>query len=442
MDDFKSGSENESYGSLAMPTSFASPKKILRFADLFSGLGGFHVALEKQGMQCIFASELDGELRDIYERNFGLRPEGDIRKVNELDIPPHDVLCAGFPCQPFSSAGKKKGAACPASGKLIDDVFRIVRAHKPSFVMLENVPEILTIQNGEFWDHIKRTFIKLGYTIDYRIYSPHEFGIPQKRERVFVVASQVGLDHFSWPVINLHPVKKLSDLIGNDTETRPLEKEKIKVLKRWQALITEVKTFSHKTTLAAEFGADYPLTDLKRMTLKEMRLFRGAFGASLSECKTWAEVMSKLPHYVGGKDGKTPEWLKQSIIHSRQLYEQHVDFLDVWKTDFIDSHNSWQKMEWRGNRQVPSIWKHTIQFRASGIRISKPDYAPSLVAMTPTQTPIIGAKRRYMSVREAAALQSLDGLKHFPKFNGMAFKALGNAVNAHIVGEIANQLIR
>lgn len=413
----------------------------IRFIDLFAGLGGFHVGLSKLGMECVFASELDNELRDLYQKNFGVVPEGDIRKIDEKNIPGHDVLCAGFPCQPFSIAGKKKGAKCPSSGKLIDEILRITSHHLPKYVLLENVPNILTIQDGKFWNRIKLSFNKLGYEIDYRVFSPHQFGIPQKRNRIFVVASRIGFKHFTWPETSNHDGKKLSQLITDKNNIRNIEPDKLNILRKWQQLIGKVKKMNALSIVASEFGANYPTDGFKGMSLSKMKKLKGAFGQSLSDKKTWEEVISALPHYVQNRNGRIPPWLSPSIDYSRKLYKQRADFFDQWKVHLIGIHNSWQKLEWRGMRYNVDIWQHNIQFRASGIRIMKPDFAPSLVAMTPTQTPIIGSKKRYMGVQEAALLQSLDSLQWFPEKNGRAFKALGNAVNAFIVGEIAKNLI-
>lgn len=414
----------------------------MRFADLFAGLGGFHVGLSQLGMQCIFASELDEELRGLYQKNFGILPEGDIRLVDETSIPSHNVLCAGFPCQPFSVAGKKKGAACPSSGKLINDVLRIAAHHLPNYILLENVPNILTIQNGEFWEYIKKSLAKIGYEVDYRVYSPHEFGIPQKRKRVFVVASRVGLSHFSWPTTTGRVSKSVKDLISSDNDNiRKIEPAKLRVLEKWQHLLNKIGKANSFSIVASEFGATYPLEGLGKLSLKEIRKYNGSFGQPLAECTTWDDVRSNMPHYAQVKESKIPEWLVESLVFSRELYAAHKEFIDIWKLDFPRAHNSWQKLEWRGLRNTINIWEHLVQFRASGIRIIKPNCAPSLVAMTPTQTPILGSERRYMGVREAASLQSLESLKQFPDKNGRAFKALGNAVNAFIVGEIAKSLI-
>lgn len=436
-----SGEDSYSYGNSGNPYKSTVASSI-KFADLFSGLGGFHVGLSKLGMQCIFASELDDELRKLYQNNFGFLPEGDIRGVDEKNIPPHDVLCAGFPCQPFSVAGKKRGAACPSSGKLINDVLRIAAHHLPNFIMLENVPNILTIQNGEFWAYIRESLGDLGYEVDYRIYSPHEFGIPQKRNRVFVVASRVGLGHFDWPTAKSGSSKSIKDLINPDAgNVRKIEPAKLEVLQKWQQLLSKIGKTSYLSIVVPEFGATYPLDGLGKLSLDEIRKFKGAFGQSLYECETWNDVYACLPHYTRGNTDKIPEWLLASLVYSRELYTQHKNFIDGWKADFPQNHNSWQKLEWRGLKGTINIWDHIIQFRASGIRVIKPTCAPSLVAMTPTQTPILGSEQRYMGVREAASLQSLESLKQFPGNNARAFKALGNAVNAFIVGEIARNLV-
>jgi DNA (cytosine-5)-methyltransferase 1 len=133
--------------------------------------------------------------------------------------------------------------------------------------------------------------------------------------------------------------------------------------------------------------------------------------------------------------------MRPYVATSRTLYATNPEFFDQWKTGIRNLPNSWQKLEWRGDRATRDMWRNTIQFRASGIRVMRPDMAPSLIAMTPTQVPIIGSKKRYIGVREAAALQALDNLRVFPQNSPNAFRALGNAVNAHIVSEIAKAVL-
>jgi DNA (cytosine-5)-methyltransferase 1 len=414
----------------------------MKFIDLFAGLGGFHIALSKLGMECVFASEINEELRQIYKKNHGILPAGDIRAVSVEDIPKHDVLCAGFPCQPFSSAGKKNGSQCPTSGKLIDEVFRIVRHHHPKYIFLENVPQIITIQNGEFWAYIKESLEDIDYTIDYKQYSPHEFGIPQQRQRVFVVAKKVGLPDFTWPDIEHNLNLDINSIIQHKNKVNTsVEPQKINTLELWHDFVNNVTGITSHTVLAAEFGATYPVEDLLNLSLDEFRKYKGAFGTSLSECTSIEECLSKLPDYLQKDPGVAPNWIKPYIVTSRAIYNQHKDFIDNWKSPIINLHKSWQKLEWRGDRDNPNIWEHLVQFRASGIRVMRPKLIPSLVAMTSTQVPIIGAEKRYLTTREAAALQAMETLKILPEAKSNAFKALGNAVNAKIINCITQQVL-
>jgi len=416
--------------------------KSWKFIDLFAGLGGFHEALSSLGMECVFASEINQQLQNLYECNHGIRPHGDIRNIKESKIPKHNVLCAGFPCQPFSLAGRKKGNKCPSSGKLIDDVIRIAKYHKPDYVFLENVPNILTIDEGKFWSYIKNSFKKIGYTIDYKIYSPVEFGIPQKRKRVFVIASFNQSD-IIWPTTDLESGKFPESLfryiqnIVSDTNERKLENKKIKALKIWQRIIKNIPILSHHSIVASEFGATYPVEGMHKITLKELRTYKGAWGESLKDCKTWAQAFKLLPHYVDPIKKSPADWLIDSIKHSRKNFSSNPKLFKSFKKELSSMPRSWQKMQWQGDRNRRSIKNHVIQFRASGIRIIRPEFAPSLVAMTTTQTPIIGQTGMYMNAREAASLQGLEKLKALPDNRTSAFHALGNAVNAKIVKKVA-----
>ena len=156
----------------------------MKFIDLFAGLGGFHKALHGLGHECVFASELDPLLRALYKTNWGIEPKGDIRDVVGKEIhtiPKHDILCAGFPCQPFSKAGKQLGVEYIERGTLFDEIIKILKFRKPKYFILENVPFIAFHDNEETWNIMKKKLEKLGYEVDHKNYSPHDFGVPQHR---------------------------------------------------------------------------------------------------------------------------------------------------------------------------------------------------------------------------------------------------------------------
>ncbi len=157
------------------------------FIDLFAGIGGFHVALSEQGLKCAFASEIDKAACESYEANFGIKPSGDICDISEDSIPPHDVLCAGFPCQPFSQSGNLGGLE-DVRGRLFYEIVRIAKHHRPEVMLLENVKTILTIDNGSVQDAIYTALKSIGYRVEHALLNASQYGIPQQRERVYFVA--------------------------------------------------------------------------------------------------------------------------------------------------------------------------------------------------------------------------------------------------------------
>jgi DNA (cytosine-5)-methyltransferase 1 len=158
-----------------------------KFIDLFCGIGGFRVALEKRGVECVFSSDVDVYAQDAYKQNFGEKPSGDITKISARKIPKHDILCAGFPCQSFSVSGKMGGMSDPR-GRLFYEIERIVRHHKPRVLLLENVKNILTIDAGNVLKMIETELSECGYDLHMRVLNASYFGVPQARERVYFVA--------------------------------------------------------------------------------------------------------------------------------------------------------------------------------------------------------------------------------------------------------------
>jgi len=156
------------------------------FIDLFAGIGGFRTALEQRGMKCVFSSEIDEKAKEAYFNNFGETPHGDITEIPEKKIPPHDILCAGFPCQSFSISGSSKGFD-DDRGRLFYEIVRIAQYHQPHVLLLENVKNILTIDNGNVIKTIENKLDEIGYTINKHVLNASYFGIPQSRERVYFV---------------------------------------------------------------------------------------------------------------------------------------------------------------------------------------------------------------------------------------------------------------
>ncbi len=188
-----------------------------RCADLFCGIGGFHVAARNLGLDVVFACDIDEEARRAYKVNFSLQPSGDIVRIPSLDVPDHDLLFAGFPCQPFSIIGRQRGFADPR-GELFFEVLRILRDKQPQGVILENVKQLSTVSRGKVLARIVTDLEHLGYAVDCRVLNALDFGLPQKRERTIIVATQHDTI-FPWPQQRI-PMTPLADLL----ETNPHRK--------------------------------------------------------------------------------------------------------------------------------------------------------------------------------------------------------------------------
>ncbi len=419
----------------------------IRFVDLFAGLGGFHLAAASLGAECVFASEIDENLRRIYKENFGFTAVGDITEIAPKDIPSHDLLCAGFPCQPFSKAGDQVGWKDAVRGTVFYNVVEILRVCRPKFVVLENVAHFVRHDNGNTYLKVKEALESLGYGVDSRQLSPHRFGVPQIRERMYLVARMGGLEHFEWPwpETNGAELSIESVLDQKPEDARSLGDEVIKYLDAWQEfleLIPKKEKLPSFPIWAMEFGATYPFKQdsLEKIPLPRLRTYRGSLGKSLNYYFR-EDLMQEVPSHARGNGLVFPRWKKLFIKQNRRFYEQHRSVLTPWKQQIKNFPSSFQKFEWNCQGEGRDIWKYIIQFRASGVRVKRPTTSPSLVAMTSTQIPIIGWEKRYMTLRECVRLQSMEELKELPE-GSAAVAALGNAVNVKVARLVLERLLQ
>jgi DNA (cytosine-5)-methyltransferase 1 len=415
----------------------------LRFVDLFAGLGGFHLGLGRLGHDCVLASEIDPELREIYARNFGIEPQGDIRAIDPRGVPDFDLLCGGFPCQPFSKAGSQAGLDCARNGDLAGVVLDWIKTRRPRFVILENVANFERHDNGRTWRWLDRELRHAGYPLVQKmVLSPHRFGIPQIRERLFIVAARDSNVSFSWPEPSDEPtsIRSVLDPAEPGTSISPKIERAIEVWAEFVRLYPKSARKPHFPIWAAEFGATYPYLAAPPMAVPDAaRVARGSLGTPLAGLGA-AELEAALPPYARGTK-PFPGWKKGFIDLNRQLYREHRSWIDPWLRRLEGFEHSYQKFEWNFDADSETVWETVIQMRGSGIRAKSPRTAPALIASSTSQVPIIGWERRYMTARECAQLQDMGDLKVLPRTFTGTTRALGNAVNARMVELVAQQLV-
>ena len=388
--------------------------KKFKFIDLFCGIGGFHLAMESLGGECVYACDIDEDCRKTYETNYGLKPDGDITKLDPSELPAFDVLCGGFPCQAFSKAGKRLGFADETKGTLFFDVERIMAYCKPKYALLENVRNLASHDGGNTWKTIHEHLTNIGYNVleEPVIFSPHYLGIPQHRERVFImcVREHVGiLPIFQFNAKGKLPKCNIQDILQDDSEIQnlakyQLTKEKIELVDLWNEFIQNIK---------CEKLPGFPV---------------------------WSEYLHVPTQNEDMSD--YPSWKVNFINKNNQLYLANKKFIDKWLQKAKNNplfFGAKAKLEWQaGQFKHPDIWEHILQFRPSGIRVKPGTYFPALVAIT--QTSIVGCRKRELTLRECARLQSFPDTFKPDVIDAQAYKQFGNAVNVEVVKLFAKYL--
>lgn len=399
-----------------------------RFVDLFSGIGGFHAALSAMGGKCVYAVEVDQRAALIYRQNWGIDPLGDITldaTEQEVKIPEHEVLVAGFPCQPFSKSGKQLGMD-ETRGTLYWNILQIIKKRKPALVILENVRNLAGPRHKHEWETIVESLRGQNYIVSDAptIFSPHLLppshgGRPQIRERVFICAVRANSKKISLapksPILINRPLGDWDPKSWKVATDLPLDLD-----------VTEPHcVLSDKELLWIDAWNDFVVS---------IANYRN--GKRLPSFPLWADAwqpLSKMAIEAG-----TPEWKITYLQKNATFYEQHREFIDSWTEKWnIYSEafpTSRRKLEWQA-QDAKSLWETVMHFRPSGIRVKQESYLPALVAIT--QTSILGSQRRRISTREAARLQ---GLPEWFDFSGQSIatthRQLGNGVNVGVVYHI------
>ncbi|MHC1605402.1 MAG: DNA cytosine methyltransferase [Candidatus Methanofastidiosia archaeon] len=286
----------------------------IRFIDLFAGIGGFRFALQNAGeelgakVECVFTSEIDKECQKVYKENFGDTPHGDITNISAETIPDHDILIAGFPCQPFSIIGNMKGFE-DTRGTLFFDIARILEEKKPSAFVLENVKLLVGHNKGKTIRRILGTLKNLGYHATYKVLNALDFGLPQKRERVFIVGFRNPC-FFQWPSKKI-PMKPLNEILEKNVPKEYFASEHIRKKRLSKQKPTKEPTIWHENkagnisaypfSCALRAGASYNyllVNGERRLTSREMLRLQGfpeEFKIICSYTQTRKQAGNSLP---------------------------------------------------------------------------------------------------------------------------------------------------
>ena len=383
------------------------------YIELFSGIGAFSQAIENLNYvkpHCVFAADIDKECATVYWKNYEVDSLCDLTKKNENDIPKHNFCFFSPPCQAFSKSGKQKGFE-DTRGTLIYEVFRILNKHKPKYILMENVRNLVAHNDGKTIKVILDSLHNLGYrtTEVPLILSPHYFGVPQTRERAF-----------------------LPGIYDPENVNKPLNFTFGTFIKKENCNLYDIIDHSYDDDKSLK------ISDKEIEVLDAWNDFYQGIDLDVIGFPVWYDYFYQNPITED-----MPDWKRKFVENNQKLYQRNKEFITEWekKYNYLRDFNPTQrKFEWQAGTRINSIWEGVIQSRPSGIRVKAPTTLPALVAIV--QIPIIGSLKRRLSVRECANLQSFS--KDFiPDENRQqAYKQFGNSINVRVLQEVLDRLLK
>jgi DNA (cytosine-5)-methyltransferase 1 len=313
----------------------------MKFIDLFAGIGGFHLALSSFKMDCVFTSEWDKAAQNVYKDNFNIDINGDITKINESDIPKHDIICGGFPCQAFSISGKQKGFE-DSRGTLFFDIARIADYHKPKLLLLENVFNFEKHDNGKTLKTVIEVLSNIGYNTFYKVINASHYGVPQIRKRIYFVCFRTDLNitKFKFPEPVNKNVKLIDFLENENVSDCIIPEEKLKNLK-----LNEELYYSNNTLFDLNDGKSIRLGSIKKASQGDRIYSPNGNAITLSA-------------YGGGTGAKTGLYLIDGKI--RKLSPRECANITGFPKTFKLSLNKNHSYKQFGNSVVVDVLQHIL----------------------------------------------------------------------------------
>lgn len=404
-------------------------RKEIRFIDLFAGIGGFHSAITRliPKAECVSSVEFNSFAAKVYEETYGLVPLGDINDKQTLDTldsnigsSGFDILFGGFPCQSFSKAGNRLGFKDETRGTLFFSIEKILEKYKPRFFVLENVRNLISHKSEDgrkTFDIINEHLEKLGYAVQHSILSPHRLRndtVPQMRERVFIygilsetkekmneIRKRIESFFYKPSEVKIELRKLVDDYLDENSNNNTLDDNKLEVLNVWNDFYHRIKKDGNDLISPIWIDIFYN-KDLQKSDL---------------------------------------EWKQNIIDRNIEFYTKNKKVIDEWYFEhnelegFIPSN---RKFEWNANSKIDDLFKGIIQFRPSGVRVKKPDFFPTFVAIN--QKPVIGWGKRFITPSEISKLYGFKDLK-LGKNDNESYKQLGNSVSVDVASIVINELL-